>query len=731
MTGSRPAGLSLDDGHATWDVLSERLETLIRRWDAGEVPRLAEFVPDGAPALRRLILTELIKVDVDYRWNRGLPRRIEEYLADFPELAAAGVPCDLIFEEYQVRRRAGEAVTAGEYVKRFPDRAQELRRLLGGPESRAARGRPGGPSDVEAGQVLDDFDLLALVGEGAFARVFLARQKSLSRLVALKVSADYGAETQTLAQLDHPHIVRVYDQRVLPDRGLRLLYMPYLPGGTLKEVLEHVRETPANQRSGRLLVESVDAALARRGEVPPTDSANREHLAAMSWPETVCWLGARLADALDHAHKLGVLHHDLKPANVLLGADAAPRLADFNVSSCSKVEGAGPGAFFGGSLAYMSPEQIEAFDPSHERAPESLDGRADIYSLALTLWELLTGARPFPDEGVQADWQLTLALLVERRNKGLDDEALTQLPPDMPPGLFDVLRTCLEPDPGRRYATAGELARQLDLCRKPRTRELLVPRPGWRKWVRRHPLLSIYTVGLIPNLIAAWFNIEYNREALIKPYPAAEGMFKLLQLFVNATFFPLCVGLFTIFLWPVARGLRQLQRGSLPAADLGRLRRRCLNLGPASVLVTLWAWVVAGIIFPVALHFSVHELPAAFHLHFLASQTLCGLIAVTYPQFGITFLALRAIYPAFLPNATLHAEDVSQLQSMDRSQGWYLVLAASVPMLAVGLLAGIGGEIRVVLGTLSIIGVAGFAVAYLLVTAIRADRAALEDLTRS
>ena len=161
---------------------------MIQQWDTGEVPTLSKFVPDGSLTLRRLILSELIKVDLEYRWNRGLPRRIEEYLADFPELAASGVPCDLIFEEYQVRRCAGEAVAAEEYQKRFPDRAQELGRLLGAPPSRRAGGRVGGPADVEAGQVLDDFDLLALVGEGAFARVFLARQKSLQRLVALKVS---------------------------------------------------------------------------------------------------------------------------------------------------------------------------------------------------------------------------------------------------------------------------------------------------------------------------------------------------------------------------------------------------------------------------------------------------------------------------------------------------------------------------------------------------------------
>src|SRR4029078_6348562 len=82
---------------------------------------------------------------------------------------------------------------------------------------------------LAAGDRLDDFDLLALLGEGQFAKVFLARQRAMQRLVALKVSRRSGAEAQTLAQLDHPHIVRVYDQRVLADRDLQLVYMTYVP----------------------------------------------------------------------------------------------------------------------------------------------------------------------------------------------------------------------------------------------------------------------------------------------------------------------------------------------------------------------------------------------------------------------------------------------------------------------------------------------------------------------
>ena len=131
------------------------------------------------------------------------------------------------------------------------------------------------PAAVEPGGRLDDFDLLALLGQGQFARVFLARQRSMQRLVALKVSACRAAEAETLAQLDHPHIVRVYDQRFLPDRGLLLVYMPYLAGGTLSDVLERARAVPPERRSGGTLLEAVDAALERRGELPPAASAAR------------------------------------------------------------------------------------------------------------------------------------------------------------------------------------------------------------------------------------------------------------------------------------------------------------------------------------------------------------------------------------------------------------------------------------------------------------------------
>ena len=138
-------------------------------------------------------------------------------------------------------------------------------------------------------------------------------------------------------------------------------------------------------------------------------------------------------------------------------AEGAPKLADFNISFSSKLEGASPAAYFGGSLAYMSPEQLEAFNPAHAREPDDLDGRSDLYSLGVVLWELLTGHRPFPVESLAEDWQNTVAGMTADRRDG-PDESASPLPAACPPALADTLRTCLASDLDKRPASGEELA---------------------------------------------------------------------------------------------------------------------------------------------------------------------------------------------------------------------------------------------------------------------------------
>ncbi len=727
------------DPSRLWAAVGGYLEAFARAWEAPDAPPdPAAFLPAGPPHVRALVLVELIKLDLDHRLGRGLDRPVEDYVVAFPELAEAGPPADLLYEDYHLRRQAGRPADPEDYFRRFPARAADLARLVGAtvPARSTSVHVARAPVALAPGDRLDDFDLLALLGEGQFARVFLARQRSMQRLVALKVSARGAAEAQTLAQLDHPHVVRVYDQRTESGRGLHLVYMPYLAGGTLQDVVTRVRSESPGQRSGRTLLAAVDAALDRRGEIPPAVSAARQTWAARTWGAAVCAVGARLAAALDYAHRRGVLHRDVKPANVLLTAEGEPLLADFNVGCCSKLDGAGPAAFFGGSLAYMSPEHLEAFNPAHPRPAESLDGRADVYGLAVTLWELATGARPFPDEAVSGDWPATLAALADRRRAGPSAEAVAALPADVP-GLREVLLRCLDADPDRRPATAGELARELELCLRPATRDLVRPATGgWRAAVRRYPVAAVFSIGLAPNIAASLFNIWYNNAAIINDWPSARADFDRIIPAVNGVFFPLGLLMLFLALRPVALALRGLGRGEAFAmADLSARRRRALRLGTTTALICIACWSVAGLIWPVALEAVAGPPPqgAGAYFHFLVSLVFCGLTAAAYPYFLVTVLVVRVFYPALLGPGGPDPDDGPALRRVERELGWYRAAAVAVPLLAVALLAvsGLVAQSQTPVAVLSAAGLAGLGAAFVLEARIRADLAALADLPTS
>jgi serine/threonine protein kinase len=715
-----------------WGAVTDRLDAFARAWQTGP-PDLAPFVPADPPAIRQLTLVELIKYDIDQRLQRGLSRPLQDYFAAFPELVRAGPPCDLLYEDFHLRKRAGETVRPSDYYQQFPERARELARLLGGTASTRSTSvfSTRVPADAKPGDRLDDFELLALLGEGQFAKVFLARQTSMQRLVALKVSAHRGKEAQTLAQLDHPHIVRVYDQRVLPDREMQLVYMPYLPGGTLGDVLAHVHTVPPEKRTGKTLLEAVDANLVRRGEVPPASSPTRAAVAGRSWPATVCAIGAKLAAALDYAHRRSVLHRDVKPANILLTAEGDPLLADFNIGCCSKVEGAGPAAFFGGTLPYMAPEHIEAFNPDHERAPESLDGRADVYGLAVTLWELLTGKNPFGIDYLRGSWPETLDALTAQRRAGPPAEALADLIDGDVPGLRDVLVHCLSPDPANR-PTAGEMARELELCLKPATRALLRPAPGgWRETVRRYPILSVFAMALVPNILASVFNILYNFKEIIlkwRPGQDIEDVFQQVIQTVNGIFFPLGLLILGIMIWPV----RQALRANGPPPNLGRRRRRALALGRITAALCVGCWLAAAIVWPAILTDKVGppEPGTGLILHFMGSFVICGLMAATYPYFLVTYLNVRVIYPALLGKGGPSPEDGPALRNVERILARYRVLAAAIPLAAVGLLVwhGVTDENKPAVAVLVVTGLVGSLMVYLLEGRIRSDLEALAQV---
>jgi serine/threonine protein kinase len=730
-------GLSLDRAAHTLSLLATVVERFVAEWDtSGYPPDMAAFLPDS-PAVRRVTLIELIKVDLEYRWLKSnLPKRLIEYCEEFPELRAEPLPTDLIYEEFHIRRQSGIAVDPREYLDEFPDQAERLKQLLNIHDDYrstliAAPGAQGSLDDVDVGQQVDDFDLLVGLGRGAFARVFLARQRSMQRLVAVKVSHDHGTEPQTLAQLDHDYIVRVFDQRLMEDRKLRLLYMQYLPGGTLQAAVQRVRETPTDDRSGRLLLDTIDDVLQKKGELRPSDSSTRDEIARLTWPETIAWLGTRLAQALDYAARHGVLHRDIKPANVLLTSEGVPKLADFNISFSDNVAGATPAAYFGGSLAYMSPEQLEACHPQLPGSAEDLDARSDLFSLGVMLWELLTGYRPYNDEGIAGGWGTSLDGMLDRRRTLIDATILEELPRDCPAALRRVLLKCLTSKREDRWSSGAELSQQFDLCLDARARELVdPPLESWRLKLRRWTIPVLLLAILGPNGVAGAYNYYHNHTHIIEKLPpVVNERFQEIMLVINLVAYPLATAIIVYLCrYPlmVPRGLRQGR--AYDAATLARTRADTLLLGVRVVAVCVLIWTVCGIAYPVALHIATGGLPWPHYAHFFASLLICGLIATAYPFFLVTFYAVRCLYPALLPYGGTTQEDVANLRRLDRRNGQFLMLAASVPLVTIAALTLLPEESNAsdLVRLLCLGGIGGFALAYWLYSLLQEDLDALQ-----
>jgi eukaryotic-like serine/threonine-protein kinase len=348
------------------------------------------------------------------------------------------------------------------------------------------------------------FRLLAQLGSGAFGRVYLARQGRLAdRLVVLKIAPHLFDESRTLAQLQHAHIVPIYSVHQADD--LQAICMPFLGTTTFAEILSDLRGRSDLPESGRYLLDRIDASAGhsfatggiRRAEPGGSQQSYVRHpVESLTYVDAILWLMTRVADGLAHAHERGIVHRDVKPANILLTDDCVPMLLDFNLSDDTKLDLTEAATRVGGTMRYMAPEQLAASQtgtcPGNERT--------DVYSFGVILHELLTGRHPFPlRNGQPADMPPDAATKrhrppeVRRRNRAVS------------PGTESIVHQCLEPETSRRYQNAREIHE--DLRRQSESLPLkYAPEPSlreWaRKWTRRHPRLSSSTaVGSAATLL--------------------------------------------------------------------------------------------------------------------------------------------------------------------------------------------------------------------------------------
>jgi serine/threonine protein kinase len=378
----------------------------------------------------------------------------------------------------------GAAWEAGETVRR----------------DRAPNARPPRATAPCVGDELAGFRLLAELGRGAEGMVYLAAQTELAdRPVVLKVGPLQGGEHRSLARLQHTHIVPILSAQDLPDLGLRILCLPYMGGTTLERLLNGLANRPPSERSGKDLLEMLDRSANPVAVPPPAAGPAREFLAVESYERSIAWIGLCLAEALHHAHLRNLVHWDVKPANVLLAADGTPLLLDFHLAQPPLAPGGAKPQWMGGTPPYLAPEQFAALVALADDQPTpAVDGRADIYALAIVLHVALADERP-TGEG-------PIAARLRRTN------------PRVSPGLAAILARALAKDPQRRYPGAAAFAE--DLRRHLDDRPLagvanrsLVER--WTKWHRHHPVAlaragAVVTalLGLVAAGLVAWLAAE-------------------------------------------------------------------------------------------------------------------------------------------------------------------------------------------------------------------------------
>ncbi|MCU0703860.1 MAG: protein kinase [Fimbriiglobus sp.] len=343
-----------------------------------------------------------------------------------------------------------------------------------------------GPSLPEVGGEFVGFRLERELGRGSFGRVYLAAQAELGgRAVALKVTVEQTNESVSLARLQHTNIVPVYSAH--HDRGLFAVCMPYFGGTTLADALRRCRSRrPASGAEladllRGLVAERAAASLPAHGREGA--AAVFDRLATLTFPQAVCWLLGRVTDGLAHAHERGIIHRDVKPANVLLTDDGQPMLLDFGVAADLRARAVVDTT--GGTVPYMAPEQLATLFST----PAPPDPRSDVYAVGVMLYEWLAGAHPFSPPGTNLETDLS-RLLDERRRWV---PRLCATTPDVPPDLEAIVRRCVTADPARRYQSAADLGEDLRryLAYEP-LRTAAEPGGWWRltKWRRRHPKLG-------------------------------------------------------------------------------------------------------------------------------------------------------------------------------------------------------------------------------------------------
>jgi serine/threonine protein kinase len=531
------------------------------------------------------------------------------------------------------------------------------------------------------GDSIGDFVLLRLLGEGAAGQVYLAQQRSLDRKVALKITPSFGHEARTLAHLDHDHIVKVYSEAFWDERYSHLICMQYIAGPSLEELMKAYDRRCDMDPLALVPTLSFDA-----GVLGSTQRAEFESLSRFEKCEYLLWFSARLAEALDYAHQRGILHLDVKPANVLVGPSGRPMLTDFNVSVSQQALEQKTPEVFGGTLQYMSPEHRDAFEKAKRREKlPSLDARSDIYSLGVVIKEIFS------------------------RFECLETNAKIDFH-DLKKEVTRIVAKCMATGVRERYQSAWELSKDLESCLELRRISKAMPQKSWllRKAMER-PFLTLSVSALIPQLLADVLNLTYNAtRTVISLSFEQQKVFQALTLSYNLGFVPIVLYLFVKRFAPIRDMVKRWDSPTLTLTQQKEMRTRILDLPRVAILLTSLGWVPACFYFPFGIHLIKGPVSLDVFSHFLVAFLLSWWIALAYSYLYLEFVAIRIFYP-HLWRGQLRIDRLAtaELEGISRRFEGFQLLAVGTPLVGVALGLGMDAAPKAILLALLALGLFG------------------------
>jgi hypothetical protein len=361
-----------------------------------------------------------------------------------------------------------------------------------------------------------------------------------------------------------------------------------------------------------------------------------------------------------------------------------------------------------------------------------LDERTDLYSLGIVLWELLEGRRPFYDDVFFNLSPMGMRTMLARRQQGIDEKMLSRLPRDCPAGLVEVLMGCLQPSVALRLASASIVRRQLDLCLRPEVQVLLRPRhKSWVPALRAHPLPLIIACGIAPNVAGSVMNIAYNEHEIIGQLAdeRVPRIFQLQLMTINPAAYAIGVAILLSLAWPVLRAAQQRAAGSPADARLERWRHRSLWLGDYVAWISGVEWIVSGVIFPAWLQLALGTatgLSPQQWVHFVASQSVCGLLSSTMAFFLVTLYSVEVLTPVLLEGDRDDETMRGALERLSARTGMYTFLSLAALPVALVVMPLVRTESRMAFLVLGLVGLVATRLAFVLARRIQRATDALQ-----